>query len=63
MTSKKPKRPRIITLTVRRIRRAARWFDDDEKPVSAVMLRRWAAELDAYDARETRKDSRLRRRK
>jgi hypothetical protein len=50
------RKPRIITLTVTRLRRHATWLDEKGETHAATDLRSWADELNAYDARETKID-------
>ncbi len=52
--------PKIITLTVTRMRNLATEIDADDDAGTmgtySASLRKWATELDEYDARETRLD-------
>lgn len=49
--------PRIITLTVARLRVMAQKIErGGGRVMDATLLWAWAQELDAYDARETRPD-------
>jgi len=63
--TKKPSKPRIITLTVKRLRLHAKWLRDRDAfyERAAADVDTWADELDAYDARETRKDPSQRKRR
>jgi len=55
------RKPKIITLTVQRLRRWGETFAEGDE--TRERLLKWADELDAYDARETRLDPSKRKRK